>query len=92
MVTGVAGDPPLAGEVVLVEDRHHFHHFPCLLLGLLFVFVERSLYVTMIATNSQGRTHELHRWHDFFGRRVPEHLNVLVDLIGCFPGPATLTN
>src|SRR5579871_4875730 len=79
-MAGIARDLALTIEAVLVQREHHLHHLARPLLWLLVILIEGALYMTVFATHSERRRHELHRRNNLIGRGSLQHLYVLINL------------
>ena len=51
-MTGIASNLAPPFETVLIQIKHHLHHFPRGLLRLLVILFEVTLYVTETALHS----------------------------------------
>ncbi len=69
-MTGIASHFAPAIEILLVQRKHHLHHFAGGLLGFLVILIESAADMTEIAFHSQRSRDELHGRNQLPGRKV----------------------
>src|ERR1022692_552595 len=76
-VARIAGHFAMSPEVILINGKHHLHHFPCRLLRLLVVLLERALHVAKFAAHAQRGGNELHPRNQLIRRNALQDLDIL---------------
>ena len=83
-MAGIAGHGTMTLEVVLVDGKHHFHHFARGLLVFLVVLFERILHVAELAFHAQRSCNELHGGKDLVRGNSLQNFDVLELFLGLF--------